>query len=263
MRLIRFELYRAFHSTTFITSLTIGTAICLLDLIFFYNQFGESSNTYLIQAWIGADYQFVFNEMFFILLPVLASLPYGSSLYSDIETGYDKNICVKVSRMKYCIAKKLAVFISGFVTIAIPLGLNLFIAAGLFPNYSPERLEFMSLGLMDRNMFAYTYSQHPVVYCLLFILIDSGFAGVIALTSLSISRAVRSRFTAIVTPMVIYIISGMILEGDDRGNWGIIGMVNPRQYVTTRWYQMLIAFAAILVVNTLVIRSITRKRDII
>lgn len=263
MRVIKFELYRAFHSKTFIISILIGVLICVLDIITFCIEFGTSGDKYLIQAWIGTDYQFAYNEMFYVLLPVIACLPYGGSLFWDIKTGYDKNICMKASRSSYAFAKSLSVFLSAFVCVAFPLGVNLFVVAGLFPNYIPERLEFMSIGLLDRHLFTSIYSYHPAVYCLIYILVDGMFAGAVALISLSLSKVVKSDFSAVVAPMVIAIISSMILSGDDQGNWGFLGMINPRQYVTTLWYQMLFLYIGILTINIVIIGLISRKRDVI
>ena len=263
MKIIRFELYRAFHSRTFLISLLIGTIICILDLITYCGQFGMDGHRFLVQAWIGTDYQFAYNEMFYVILPVLACLPYGGSLYTDMNTGYEKNICIRASRIQYAFAKGIGVFLSAFVSVALPLAINLFIAAGLFPNYVPERLEFMSIGLRDIQMFTLIYSYHPAVYCVIFIFIDALFAGAIALTSLSIAKIVKSHFTAVVTPMVIYIISSMLMEGDQYSNWAVLGMLNPRQYLTTRWYQMLIVYMAILSINSVIIWITARKRDVL
>lgn len=263
MRVIKLEIYRAFHSRTFFASILIGMIISILDVITFFCEFGMSGNKYLVQAWIGTDYQFAYNEMFYVLLPVIACLPYGGSLYWDIKSGYDKVICTRTSRLRYTFAKSLSVFLSAFVSIAIPLGINLFIVAGIYPNCIPERLEFMSIGLLDRHLFTLIYSYHPLLYCLIYMTIDSMFGGIIALTSLSLAKVVRSSFSAVVAPMVISIISSMMLSGDEQGNWGLLGMLNPRQYVTTLWYQMILVYLLILLVNLACIVLISRKRDII
>lgn len=262
MSAVRFELYRAFHSRTFNISLAIGTVICILDLLTFCTRLGIKGK-YLIQAWIGADYQFAYNQMFYILLPVLACLPYAGSLYTDIKTGYDKNICVKTSRINYVAAKCISVFLSGSAGVAIPLFLNFFVAAGIFSDYHTERLTAESIGLIDRCMFVSVYNLDPALYCLLYILIDSLFAGVIALTSLSIARIVKSHFTAVVTPMIIVIIFSTMSGVKDFGNWSVLDMLNPRQYMHFYWYQMLIVYLVILIVNVAVITITSKKRDIL
>ena len=265
MRIIRFEIYRAFHSHTFLLSILIGFIICALDLISFCIMFGVNGakQMYLIQSWIGTDYQFAYNQMFYIFLPVIACLPYGGSQFTDIRSGYDKNILTKVSRTDYTIAKCIAVFLSAFVGVVFPLGLNLFVSAGLFPDYIPERLEWMSVGLLDRNLFVELTYTHPVFYCLVYILIDGFFAGAIALTSISIARGVKSFFTAVVTPAVILLVMSIFLEGNEYGNWSVSEMLNPVQNVVTLWWQMFIAFVFILVLNVIVSLITTRKRDVL
>ena len=113
----------------------------------------------------------------------------------------------------------------------------------------------------EKWRFLLQYSNHPVLYCLIYMIIDGLFAGTIALTSLSISNIVKSQFSAVVSPMVICIITSMLFPGNEYGNWAVLGMINPRQVVTTLWYQMVIVFLAILIVNSLIIWFISRKRD--
>lgn len=262
MNTVKFELYRAFHSRTFVISLLIGSVICALDLISFSILVGFGGR-YLAQAWIGTDYLFAYNQMFYILLPVLACLPYGGSLFTDIKTGYDKNICVKSSRLNYAFAKGVSVFLSGFVSVCLPLAMNLFIAAGLYSNYIPERLNATSIPLDDVYLFAAIYDKHPAIYCLAYILIDSLFAGAMVLTSLSLTVKVKSSFTAVVTPMVLFFMFDIFVGVKDFGNWSITSMLNPRQYMQFYWYQMLIVYLVILTVNVVVITLASRKRDIL
>ena len=262
MNTVKFELYRAFHSRTFLISLLIGSVICALDLIMFSILVGFGGR-YLAQAWIGTDYLFAYNQMFYILLPVLACLPYGGSLYTDIKTGYDKNICVKSSRLNYAFAKSVSVFLSGFVSVCLPLAMNLFIAAGLYPNFIPERLNATSIPLDDVYLFAAIYDKHPAIYCLIYILVDSLFAGAMALTSLSLTVKVKSSFTAVVTPMVLFFMFDIFVGTKDYGNWSVLSMLNPRQYMHLYWYQMLIMYLVIFSVNVVVIKLNIRKRDIL
>lgn len=261
MNTVKFELYRAFHSRSFVISLLIGNIICALDLITFSILVGKGRC--LVQAWIGTDYLFAYNQMFYILLPVLACLPYGGSLYTDIKTGYDKNICVKASRLNYAFAKGISVFLSGFASVCLPLGMNLFITAGMYSNYIPERLLFDSIALQNTYMFSLIYSDHPAMYCLVYILVDGLFAGAISLTSLSLTVKVKSSFTAIVTPMVMLLMFDIFVGVKDFGNWSVIAMLNPRQYMHTYWYQLLIVFLVIFAVNVMVIILTARKRDIL
>lgn len=262
MNTVKFELYRSFHSRTFVISFLIGSVICALDLISFYIMVGPGGR-YLVQAWIGTDYLFAYNQMFYILLPVLTCLPYGGSLYTDINMGYDKNICVKTSRLNYAFAKSVSVFLSGFASVCLPLAMNLFIAAGIYSNYKPETLKGLSIPLSDIYLFAAVFDKHPAIYCMVYILIDSLFAGAMALTSLSLTVKVKSSFTAVVTPMVLFFMFDIFVGVKDYGNWSVLSMLNPRQYMHFYWYQMLIVYLVILIVNAAVITITSKKRDIL
>ncbi len=147
-RAIKFELSRAFRDKYFVISLLIGGIIVTLDIVTFYTQYIEPKNASLIQAWIGTDFAFAYHSLYYILLPVIACLTYGGSYYMDMSTGYDKNILLRMKRSYYLLSKMIAVFVSAFLSVAIPLLANLFIVAGIYRNELPERLTFTTLVLL-------------------------------------------------------------------------------------------------------------------
>ena len=74
MKAVKFEFKRMLHERNLKISLIISMIVIIMDIFEFYMQrveFGDISNTKLIQAWIGTDYQFAFNSLFYILLPVM------------------------------------------------------------------------------------------------------------------------------------------------------------------------------------------------
>ena len=50
--------------------------------------------TVMIQGWLGQDYASFFLNLFYMLFPIIAVIPYGSSLYHESSSGYLKNICI-------------------------------------------------------------------------------------------------------------------------------------------------------------------------
>ena len=263
MNVLKLELNRAFVNRNMLISLFIGIILSLAD-IFLFSKYYLSQDMVLVQAWIGTNYFFVYNSIFFALLPILACLPFGGSLFNDIESGYDKNICIKVSRMDYISSKCIATFLSGFFAVSVPLLLDMFIVAGLFPNKQPELLCFMVGGAtLDCNLFSEVFAYNASLYCLVYILTDGLFAGAIALISLAVTKLSGSFFTVVVVPFVLYIFQGLVMIGDSNGNWSVLGMINPTQQVVTRWYQMLIAYCVILIGSLIVSILYNRKRDIL
>lgn len=262
-RSIIFELKRAIHEKNFKISMLIGGFVVLMDLYTFYMQYKGSEGTILIQAWIGTDFQFAYNSLFYVLLPVIACMSYGGSYYHDMTSGYDKNLLIRSTRKNYILSKGIAVYVSAFLSVVLPLLINLFIAAGLYKNALPERLSFSAAGIIDCNRFPVLFSEKPVLYCLVFILIDGLFAGSLGLFSVAVSRWCRSGFAAIMLPFVIYIITGAIFVNPDGKSMAMMAMLNPVQSYITTYGEMILVYVVLTMACSLVVWLCGRKRDVI
>lgn len=262
-RCISFELKRAFDSIGTKISLAIGSVIVLLDAFTFYAMHSSSSSTIMIQAWIGTDFRLAYNGLYYIVFPILACLPFAGSYYEDIARGYDKNICVRISRRQYMLAKCIAVYASAFVCVVVPLLLNLFIVAGLYPNGLPNKLDFLSAGVIDCYRFSLLFNQSPLIYCLVFILVDGLFAGALGLVSVAVARLCRSQFAAVVTPFVAYILTGVLMINDSGYSVSVMDMVNPLQTYLTTTAQMCAVFLLIMAAASSAIWYFGRRRDIL
>ena len=106
----------------------------------------------------------VTNSLFYALLPILAALPYAGTYYEDIRTGYLKNILLHTSRRGYYMAKSFVVFVMAAITVMIPLLLDLMAVMTIYPLRMPERLEFLSAGILDVNLFPDCMRQ--TVHCM-------------------------------------------------------------------------------------------------
>ncbi len=265
MKVVKFELRRAFHSRMFFISLLLGLIICMADLITFASM-GEKEigDVSLILAWIGTDGRFAYTSMFYVLLPVLACLPYGGSYYTDMSSGYEKNICVKASRGNYMMAKGLAVFATGFVAVALPLLVNLFLCAGLYPNRLPEKLTYLSAAIQDISLFPLLFHQHPHMYCLVFIFLDGLFGGLLGLLSLCVSKLVESHFTAVMCPFVLYVVTGIAFQGSDGiHHWSLMQMLNPGQTYVTLSSRFVAIGIGMFACSLIVLWKQTKRRDIL
>lgn len=262
-RCVIFELRRAFDSIGTKISILMGSVIVLLDLVTFYLQYGSPGRKLLIQAWIGTDFQFAYNSLFYIVFPIIACLPFAGSFYQDIFSGYDKNICVRVSRKQYMFAKCFAVYVSAFVCTMLPLLGNLFIAAGLYPNTLPEKLDFLSAGIIDCYRFPVLFNQRPLSYCLVFILMDGIFAGALGLISVAVTKFCKSQFSAVMAPFVIYILTGVTMVSENGHSIAVMEMINPIQNYITTIEQTCLSYLVIVIGSIFVLWLWGRKRDII
>ena len=177
-RIMRFEFYRAFRSRGFYIALCAGIGIAVADILLFYQAFRQEISTKVfLQAWIGTDYQFVTNGLFYILLPVIAALPYAGSYYEDLKSGYLKNILLSTSRRSYYTAKAVVVFTMGAITVMIPLLIDMMVVMTIYPLRAPERLEFLTAGILDANLFSDLFAENGALYALAYIVFDGVYAG--------------------------------------------------------------------------------------
>ena len=88
--------------------------------------------------WIGSHNIYLQQNIFYMAIPILATLPFGSSFYDDINRGYARNVCVRAKKKYYLIAKYIAVFVSGGCVVAIPMVFSFLISSMFLPTMLPE-----------------------------------------------------------------------------------------------------------------------------
>lgn len=236
-RVFQFEFSRGIRSRGFLYSLIIGLLLMLAESFCFARVLAPDIRTRVvpvIEAWIGTDYKLAYNQLFYVLLPILAALPFGGSYYDDLQSGYVKNICIKTSRRHYFTAKYLSVFLSAMIAVLIPLLGSMLLCMTFYPMCRAEKLLFLSVGIMDVHFMGYIYHSYPMLYILAYILIDCLAAGMLAVFSICIAEHAKSGFSAITTPFTLYVLLGMVLTSSDVLTWGLIWMLNPTQTYIVR-----------------------------
>lgn len=154
----------------------------------------------LFNSWIGGEFSTWCTSAFFFLLPLLAALPYGGSLATEMKSGYIKNMFTRIGRGKYLTTKYLAAFLSGGTVIAVPLLLNWLAVACFIPMRMPEACEFIYYGIYPNDLWSGLFYASPVLYDLLFIGLNFIFAGLWSMLSLSMAFFVKGKAAAILAP---------------------------------------------------------------
>lgn len=262
-QVFKFEIYRAFHGKLFRISVFVGLALILCDILMFSIRYGVPSDRVLLSAWFGSDFQFVWNQIYYLIFPILAALPYGGSYYMDCIRGYNGEICLKTSRYNYLLSKMCAIFISSFSSITIPLMLSLFIVGGLYPDIKPSILNPSTLYVLDTGLFSSLFHVDPVLFCLAYILADGMFAGVIGLIALAVTGLCRSHFMTVTVPWLLCMIFSTVFELNDTFfGWSLMYMINPINS-DVHLYQMFTVFFLLLICSISCIFIAYGKKDII
>lgn len=153
----------------------------------------------LFARWIGADVTSFESNVFFFLIPIVAVLPYGWSLAGEMHSGYTKNIVCRMERKYYFISKYVAVFISAAVVVLIPLLINFLLLSLFLPSLKMEIIYPYGI-LGQRSMWSNIYYENPLLYTMLYIVLDTVFAGLIASVSTALAFFVKYKVPVMLIP---------------------------------------------------------------
>lgn len=237
-RITRMELSRAFHSRGLWLSLATGGLIAAGQVLVEALPYALTLDEYvkdnrpmmypgwLYSTWIGGNQSGMFSFLYFLILPLLAALPFGDSFFTDAKGGFIQNICIRTDRGRYFRAKYLAVFLSGGTAVSLPLVFNLAVCGLLFPGMRPEPVAFNSL-LGEDSTFGGLFYQHPLVYVGMFLLIVFIAGGLLATASLVASYHTNYRFLVLALPFVLYVFVSSLFSLLGMESWQPVNFLHP------------------------------------
>lgn len=158
----------------------------------------------VFDKWIGESLGTMQPMLYYLLLPILAALPFADSFFLDMKTGYIKNVFIRAKKSQYYIAKYFSVFVAAGIAVLVPLLLNLALTASILPSLVPEPTTG-TFALREPNMGSSIFYTHPYIYTFLYLAMDFVFAGLLAGIALSISFFVSNRFIVMLSPFIGYL----------------------------------------------------------
>lgn len=156
----------------------------------------------LYNNWMGNVLFPLQSYILYLVLPLLAVLPFGASFYEDRKSGYYINVCIRIKKETYYRAKYVAVFLSGGLSMIIPLILDFLLSSMLLPALIPDN--GCNTTITGKTMAFELFYAHPLYYVMLFLLIDFVFAGIIATIALSYTYYTEHKFGVMIAPFVLY-----------------------------------------------------------
>lgn len=214
--MIRLECSRAFCSRGFWLALLLGcglavahVALAVVPIAWQQEEWAQMAlpmfyPATLYDRWMGSDSSHVCTYLYFLLIPLLASLPHGDSFFADIKGGFIHNLCLRVSKRAYYTGKFTATFLSGGVAVTLPLAFNFLLTATILPAIKPQPAAFVSL-IGETSTFSDLYYQRPLLYVLLFFILIFIFSGFWATLCLPISHYVGYSFFVLAAPFIGYL----------------------------------------------------------
>ena len=180
-RIFKLEIKRAFRNRLFAATLCVAFAICVwhfMENVWIWRMY-VYYDTYPLSAyekWIGADNASVQPLLLYLIMPALCAIPYGRSFYFDVKSGYAAQIISRGKKSDYIRAKYGAAFVSGALIGMIPLVFDFLLTAMVFPMVIPQ-VGTGTFPVAAMDIMSGVFYTHPLVYNLIFVLIDGCFWG--------------------------------------------------------------------------------------
>lgn len=157
----------------------------------------------LYNHWVGGETHTLGSSVYFFIFPLLVAIPYGWSFCNEHRIGYTRCMVLKTGKFPYYFAKYCAVFLSGGLTMVIPLVFNFLLTAMFVPAVCPDPSYLIWYAVNGASLMSELYYTYPAVYVLLYLAIDFLFCGLIACLSYSISTIYKNRVVVVLLPFFL------------------------------------------------------------
>lgn len=221
---LKIELKKAIISPYFLCGFILMTLFAVLSAMYmvekqgFYTDAIKADSAFstnpdlplfsFFSSWIGAEKMSLAYILFFNLMPIGAALPFAWSFCGERKSGYIKNIVTRDRKINYYRAKTFAVFISGVLTVLIPLVINIMIVSSKMPLYKPFAGYNFYNGVYFGGMFADLLYSHPGIYVFLYVILNGLYGGLFALFGAALSFFISNKFTSVLLPFVVFLAAG-------------------------------------------------------
>lgn len=172
-----------------------------------------------------------YGGIYYMLFPILAVLPFGTSYARDEELNYTRNILTRQKKSRYLLAKYLAAFVSGAAASVMPMLLSLIVTMPYFPCIPPAMTSFQS-GIVDRQIFSEYYFIHPWIYFGLFLVLGLAAGGLLAGSALAVSCFITKPIAVLFMPFLVYNAVNYALASPAKQAYSLAQIIDPKSKAT-------------------------------
>ena len=237
-KLILIELDRVKNNKMMWFSLMLGMVIAIVEFIIGplasskniisgFNGNVNSTIKTVFNTWMfSLDYRALpIRKLYVMIMPLLATFAYSTSIVSDIKTGYIKNIYIRTKKINYLVSKCIVSHIAGGMVVVIPIIVNLLLTSMVLPSVKPEAV----LGIYEPGGYAFLSEiayTHPYIYIFIFLIIIFLYSGIFTSCSLLVAEFAPVSFIAAIFPFVFNYFCYVLM-----GSFGL-GLYNPMRIMT-------------------------------
>lgn len=215
MKILKQEYERAVHGIGMLISMGIGLGCILFQVIPIINKWIESA-----KVWEEQDMYITFTRggffnfwlpsymngstlYYYYFLGIIVALPYGVSYYRDKKSGVIKNICNRIEKSKYLIAKYIATFLAGGIAASLPLIFDFMLVKLIIP---VDNFDINGTVLNAITEWGAFTIDNPYLAVVLILLAWFFWGGALATVSLMVSSISDNFFTIQLTPFFLMMI---------------------------------------------------------
>ena len=235
--ILRIEFKRAFSQYNIKLAILIGLMTCIAHCVLVFpiayqSMLVELQSDYPLKniitaydIWICGNQGHITSYIYFVIIPIIATLPYGTSFFSDMKKGYINQLVTRVSKSKYLITKYFVCFILGGLVTILPLIFNLIIAGMIFPMTTPMVASSYT-AIRSAQFFGDLFYTQPMLYVFIGLFIVFVYSGLLATFSLFASRYSNYEWMVLMTPFVLYLFLNSLFSLFDLYSWQPLMFLN-------------------------------------
>lgn len=234
--MLKSELKRAFLSKSFLIALVIGCVICVAHIFQFVIPDLHESQAFSMPfplsaytRWIGAWSYPVHPGIFFFICPLIATLPYGWSLYADRKSGYYIQISTRTTWIKYIACKATATFLSGAAACVLPLIVNFLGTACVLPLIQPDSIGLGQFMIHPGQFCATLFFNNALLYIFVYLGIVAVAMGIVACLALPLGCFLPNKALAILAPFILCTILSQLTRNSDLYSFAPTLFIMPGQ----------------------------------
>lgn len=210
-------------------------------------------------------------NIFLICLPLLSILPYGDVYYK--ERLFINQILTRSKKSHYLMVNTLLAFLSGFFFIFIFLSF-LYLYNYLFLHTNIDNAFYYLSILFSENdsftQFSFPFFtdilyENPALYIWIYIIILSVYAGILSMTTFSVSLCIRTKMITYIFTFAITILSLpiSIFLPDMFEHWLPHIIISPRSGYVDYHVQAIILWFVLFLSITLISNILKYRRDVL
>ncbi|AEB06499.1 hypothetical protein Corgl_0380 [Coriobacterium glomerans PW2] len=238
--ILALELKRAFGGAPFVLALIIGIGLSVANIALVaapyalsemwagWRDGAQGCPPSFFGTWMGQTPFTITTSIFYYALPLLACIPYATSLHADLSSHFATQLLVRKGRANYFAAKASATFLAAGLVSILPLVVNIIGVACLVPQYAPEPTAGI-YAVSASSMLGELFYISPWVHISVFLMLTFIMAGLLGMVSVALSFFVRNGFAVLLAPFALCVVIQLVAQNTVFEGFSPLNMIMPAQ----------------------------------